>query len=97
MEIFVYAMWDGAEGSQQFKLGIITEYVVDEGSLQSVTDLTTLVGVGNKGVLYSNFSGTDIPVRLIARIRMTQSNALSWTSEASEIATNFQTFQLEYT
>ena len=96
MELYVYCAWSGSEGSQTMKVAVITEYVVDEGSLQTITDLTTLVGVGVKGVLYSDFAGTNIPVRLLGRIKMTQANTLSWASEATEIATNFQTFQLEY-
>ena len=96
MELYVYCAWSGSEGSQTMKVAVITEYVVDEGSLQTITDLTTLVGVGVKGTLYSDFAGTNIPVRLLGRIKMTQANTLSWASEATEIATNFQTFQLEY-
>ena len=49
-----------------------------------------------KGVIYSDEAKLSAPVRLMARIRMTQPTINNWTNTCTQMATNFQTFQLEY-
>lgn len=58
--------------------------LVDEASLQSTTVMST--GSDSQGVLYSTTSRSNVAVRLIGRIVITEATAGAWASNATELS-----------
>jgi len=95
MTLYVYG-WLQDLANETVKLAISAEYVKDEGGLQPISIFPSSGVNSVKGILYSDVASSGAPIRVLARIKMVQPTINSWTNTCTEMATNFQTFQLEY-
>ena len=95
MNLYIYA-WLKDLSTPTVKLGVSAEYVKDEGENQQIYTFPSSGVNSLKGLIYSDEAKLSAPIRLMARIRMTQPTINSWTNTCTQMATNFQTFQLEY-
>jgi hypothetical protein len=64
----------------------ISSTLLDEGVLHTTTAEGGAGGADSGRLIYSTTARTDVPVRLIGRIRSTQATAGTWASAPSEIA-----------
>ena len=95
MNLYIYA-WLKDLSTPTVKLGVSAEYAKDEGENHQIYSFPSSGVNSLKGVIYSDEAKLSAPVRLMARMRMTQPTINNWTNTCTQMATNFQTFQLEY-
>lgn len=80
-DLYIYAINSGS-GTV---LGVINAYQFDEGALQSSGAEGGGGGADSVRVLYSTAAQTNKPVRLLARVEITETTAGTWVTNASNI------------
>lgn len=81
-DVYVYAINNGGT----VELGVVGASMLDEGTLQSSTAEGGAGAADTAGVLYSTTARTSKAVRLLGRVRSTQTTAGTWASSPSEVA-----------
>lgn len=79
MYLYVYAV----NNSGVLELGVVGNTPLDEGTRQTSTAMSN--AADNPGVLYTAVSRTQVGVKLIGRILITEATAGTWATNASEV------------
>ena len=92
--LYVYAI----DNAGTVELAVAGSHVFDEGALQSTTAEGGAGAADSGNVLYSTTSRSNVPIRLIGRIKSNQTVAGTWAASASEvvITTNVPAAQQSY-
>lgn len=80
MYLYVYAV----NNAGVLELGVVGNAMIDEGTRQSSTAMSN--AADNPGVLYTAVSRTQVGVKLIGRILITEATAGTWATNASEVS-----------
>ncbi len=78
--LWIYAI----NNSGTLELGVIANAPLDEGTRQSSTAIST--AADNVGVLYSTSARTNVGVKLIGRILISEATAGTWATNATEVS-----------